>query len=216
MKNDLIIKRFETPLGIVVCGLKSDKSRVVLVNQIKLQNGISELYQTVGYQIELIDFKLELPLVNGDSLTDSNGWIWRIKKANDNCENLEMYCRIIDSVDCVDYDIATGEHLDAIEVSNNEWILNIGTEDYDVLNARGIHNDWFPSRFVNEINESNFLAKLEIDGLSTRIPDLMKGERLHVQYLTAYDRKQSDKVNTWIAVDQYIRNLEKWIGIENN
>ncbi len=215
MKNDLIIKRFETPIGIVVCGLKSDKSRIALVNHNKLQNGISELYQTVGYEIELIDFKLELPLINGDSLTDSNGWIWRIIKTNDNCENLEMYCEIIDAVYCVDYDIATGENLDAIEISNNEWILNISTEDYDALKARAIHDDWFPNRFVNKINESNFLAKLEKNRLSTRIPNLIKGERLHVQYLTAYDRKQSDKVNTWIAVDQYIRDLEKWIGIEN-
>jgi hypothetical protein len=215
MITDLIIRRFETPLGIVVCGLNSDKSEIRLVKQNNYKNGFSETFQTVSYQIELIDFKVKLPLINGDSLTDSNGWIWRFIKTNDNLEQVQLYCRLIDSIDNVDYDIATGEHLDAIEASNNEWILNIGTEDSDVIQSRALQDDWFPKRIVHIINDIRFLTRIEKNGLSTVIPVMIKGEKLHIQYLAAFDKILPDKLNTWIAVDQYIRNLEKWIGIEN-
>lgn len=212
--NDLMIKQFKTPIGIVICGLISDNSEISLIKQHNYINGFSETYQTISCQIELIEFKINLPLINGDSLTDSNGWIWRIIKTNNDLEHIRLYCRLVDSVDNVDYDIATGEHLDAIEVSNNDWIITIGTEDCDVLQSRALINDWFPKRILNILNDNQFLTQLEKNGISTVIPDLINGEKIHIQYIAAFDQKQHDKVNTWIAVDQYIRELEKWIGLE--
>ena len=57
-----------------------------------------------------------------------------------------------DTVENVDFDVATGEHLDAIEASNNDWILHIGTEDGEVLNFRAGENDWFPNRLQNKVD----------------------------------------------------------------
>lgn len=215
MTNELIIKRFETPLGIISCRLTSDKSEIKLVKQDNYKNGFSETFQTNSFQIELIEFKVNVPLINGDSLTDSKGWIWRLIKTNDNVEQIHLYCRLIDSYENVDYDIATGEHLDAIEASNNDWILNIGTEDYNILHSRASKDDWFPKRIANVINDKSLLTQLEKNGISSVIPDLIKGEKIHIQFIVAFDYKQPEKVNTWLAVDQYIRELEKWIGIEN-
>jgi hypothetical protein len=31
--------------------------------------------------------------------------------------------------------------------------------------------------------------------------------------LTAYDKKDEQKVNTWLAVDEFKGKLENWIGI---
>ena len=146
MTNNMIIKRFNTPLGIIACGLTSDNSEIRLIKQDNYKNGFSETFQTVSYQIELIEFKVNVPLINGDYLTDSNGWIWRLKKTNDKLEQIRLYCRLIDSVEDIEYDVATGEHLDAIEASNKDWILNIGTEDCDILHSRASKDDWFPKK----------------------------------------------------------------------
>jgi hypothetical protein len=51
------------------------------------------------------------------------------------------------------------------------------------------------------------------NGLKTEIPLLNQGEILHLQYLAAYDKRNVEKVNTWLAVDQDKRRLENWIGI---
>lgn len=215
MTNNLIIKRFETPLGIIACGLKSDNLEIRLIKQDNYKNGFSETFRTKSFQIELIEFKVNVPLINGDSLTDSNGWIWRLTKTNDNVEQIHLYCRLINPIENVDYDIATGEHLDAIEASNKDWILNIGTEDCDILNSRASKDDWFPKRIANVVNDNSLLTHLEKNGISSVIPDLINGEKIHIHFITAFDQKQPEKVNTWLAVDQYIRELEKWIGIEN-
>ncbi len=46
----------------------------------KYKNGDSEVFETVGHKVEIISFKLKVPLYNGDNLTDSFGWIFRIEK----------------------------------------------------------------------------------------------------------------------------------------
>jgi hypothetical protein len=51
------------------------------------------------------------------------------------------------------------------------------------------------------------------NGFLTKIPDLTKGEKIHIQYLKAYDKKDEHKVNTWLAVEEFKRKLENWIGI---
>ena len=71
----------------------------------------------------------------------------------------------------------------------------------------------FLKRIVNVLKDNQLSTQLENNGISTVIPDLIYGEKIHIQYISAFDRKQPEKVNTWIAVDQYIRELEKWIGI---
>lgn len=50
-------------------------------------------------------------------------------------------------------------------------------------------------------------------GFITKIPDLHKDEKLHLQYLTAYDKREIRKANTWYAVDEFKRKLENWIGL---
>jgi hypothetical protein len=45
----------------------------------------------------------------------------------------------------------------------------------------------------------------------TKIPDLNKGEKIHIQYLTAYDKKDEQKVNTWLAVDEFKGKLDSHV-----
>jgi hypothetical protein len=205
-------QQFDTPLGIIKCGLNSNDI-ISLVGIKKYENGQSKIFKTIGYRVEIISFKIRLPLYNGENVAESRGWIFRIEKINSADEMLEAYCMLSSHLGSTEFDSATGEHLDAIQADNSEWTLHIGTEDGEVLNARAENDDWFPSRLKNDVDFCQSITEMKQNGLITKIPHLNKGEKLHIQYLIAYDKKDESKVNTWLAVDESKRNLENWIGL---
>lgn len=215
MKHKLINKNYKTPIGIVNCGLASNKPMIEFIENKTYKNGQSEILKTNNFQIELIKFKVKIPLYNGDSLTDSKGWIWRITKRRNGSETIQLNCNLIDFDTNNDFDIATGEHLDAIEASNNDWILHIGTEDGEMLNSRAKANDWFPERFHDNVEFYQSITDMNKDGFTTKIPALQLKERLHIQYICAYDKRSdnNEKINTWLAVDEFKDKLENWVGI---
>ena len=213
MTNPIINKVFKTPIGQVVCRLTADSSNIEIVRTKEYENGKSVTYNTSGHRIELIEFKIRQPLYNGETVTDSNGWIWRIEKNKQSKEKLRLNCVLTDYSENVNFDTATGEHLDAIEASDFKWILHIGTEDGEILNSRAETNDWFPKRLENNIDFYQPITKMLKEGFETNIPELYIGEQIHIQYLTAYDKKNPESVNTWLAVDEFKRKLENWIGV---
>lgn len=212
-QTNILVKTFETSLGNVVCGLVSDCTKIKLVGHNIYENGKSEIFETVGHRIELIEFKIRQPLYNGETVTDSFGWIWKIQKMNEENELLETFCLFEKPVAKVEFDTACGEGLDAVEVFNENWSLHIGTEDGESLNSRAKNEDDFPARFENKVDFYTSITKMQENGLKTEIPALYKNELLHIQYLTAYDKRDTTKINTWLAVDEFKRKLENWIGI---
>ncbi len=113
----------------------------------------------------------------------------------------------------ITFDTATGESLDAIQADNAEWTLHIGTEDGEILNSRARNNDWFPSRLSNKVDIYQSITEMQENGFVTKIPALNKGEKIHIQYLIACDKKDDKKVNTWLAVDEFKEKLENWLGL---
>jgi len=207
-----IKREFKTPLGVVRCGIICIGQDNPIETKI-YENGSSEIFKTVGHNIEIVSFKIRVPLYSGDNLTDSFGWIFRIEKTADIDEKIETYC-LLDSInDKITFDTASGEHLDAIQADNNEWTLHIGTEDGEILNSRAENDDWFPPRLKNKVDFYQSITEMKQNGFVTKIPDLNKEEKIHIQYLTAYDKKEEHKINTWLAVDEFKRKLENWIGI---
>jgi hypothetical protein len=207
-----IKREFKTPLGVVRCGLICNRQDSAIETK-KYENGSSEIFTTDGHKIEIVSFKIKVQLYNDDNLIDSFGWIFRIKKTADIDEKIETYCLLDKINNEVTYDTANGEHLDAIRADSNEWTLHIGTEDGEILNSRAENDDWFPTRLKNEVDFYQSITEMKKNGFATKIPKLNKGEKIHIQYLTAYDKKDEQKVNTWLAVDEFKRKLENWIGI---
>ena len=202
----------QTPLGIIRCGFYNDS----IANSTKktaYKNGCSESFMTVGHKIEIVSFKIRQPLYNGETVVDTNAWIFRIEKNNDIKEDIETYCLFEKNCDNVEFDISAGEHLDSIQAENKDWTLHIGTEDGEMLNSRAANNDWYPKRLENKVEAYQSITDTRQNGFTTKIPSLNIGEKIHIQYLTAYDKKDNNKVNTWLAVDESIRNLENWIGL---
>lgn len=210
-KTDIKLE-FETPLGVVRCGVICSGKNGAIDTK-KYENGSSEIFKTDAHIIEIISFKIKVPLYNGDTLTDSFGWIFRIEKTLDMDEKIKTFCLFDKINDEINFDTATGEHLDAIQADSNEWTLHIGTESGDILNSRAENNDWFPTRLKNKVDFYQSITEIKQNGFLTKIPSLNKGEKIHIQYLTAYDKKDEQKVNTWLAVDEFKRKLENWIGI---
>jgi hypothetical protein len=211
-KTTKIERQFWTPLGVVLCGLVCNRidSQIETVNY---ENGSSEIFNTDGHKIEIVSFKIRVPLYNGDTLTDWFGWIYRIQKLRETNETIETYCLLDKISNEIMLGPSSGENLDAIEAYNDEWTLHIGTEDGETLNSRAENDDWFPPRLKNKVDFYESITEMKKNGFVTKIPELKKGEKIHIQYLTAYDKKDEQKVNTWDAVNEFKRNLENWIGI---
>jgi hypothetical protein len=205
-------RQFNTPLGAVRCGLICGGFDSY-VEAKKYKNGESEIVQTTGHLVEIVSFKIKLPLYSHERVTESSGWIFRIEKSNTTNETIETYCLLDKQTDDIRLDTATGEHLDAIQAENLHWTLHIGTEDGEILNSRAEINDWFPPRLENHDNIYQSITEMKQNGFNTKIPHLHAGERIQIQYLTAYDKRDNQKVNTWLAVDHFKRELENWIGL---
>ncbi|MDR2228418.1 MAG: hypothetical protein LBE39_03015 [Flavobacteriaceae bacterium] len=212
LQKNKIEKEFKTPLGIVRSGIICGEINGFVENK-KYENGCSEIFNTNGHNIEIVSFRIKVPLYNGDSLTDSLGWIFRIEKIAEIKDEIEVYCLLDKISDEVFFDLASGEYLDALQVDYDEWTLHIGTEDGEILNIRAENDDWFPPRLKNNVDFHQSITEMKQNGFVTKIPELNKGEKLHIHYLTAYDKRDEKKVNTWLAVDESKRNLENQIGI---
>ncbi len=164
-----IKREFKTPLGVVRSGLICNRQNSFVETK-KYENGSSEIFKTEGHKIEIVSFKIRVPLYNGGTLTDSFGWIFRIEKAADIDEKVETYCLLDKINDEITFDTATGEHLDAIQADGKEWTLHIGTEDGEVLNLRAENNDWFPLRLKNKVDFYQSITKMKQNGFVTKIP----------------------------------------------
>ena len=213
MRNTLINRTFHTPLGIISCDLNSNYTFIVLQNSGSYKNGTYEKFKTSAHDIELIEFKVNQPSYNGETIEDSKCWVWRIEKVKEISENLEIKVSITDFLENSEFDFASGENLDAFEITNNEWKLHIGTEDGEILNYRAENNDWFPIRLLNTKNHWQEITELNKSSILTNVPELKIGEKIHLQYLTAFDKQNTETINTWVAVDESKLELEKWIGI---
>ena len=209
--NQLIKKELVTKIGVIECELISDKTGLTSIGKEKYENGESEKYETEGHQIELIEFKSR----THNLVKDSKCWIFRITKLNDKKEKLRIKCKLTNPKDDVEFDTASGEHLDAIEGNNQDWKIHIGTENGERMNSRAELDDWFPERLKDKVNFHESLTSYlkGNTGLQTEIPALEMNEKLHVQYLSALDVRNEENINCWTAVDYSKRNLESWIGI---
>jgi hypothetical protein len=213
MTHSTLDSTFKTPLGQVVCKLTADTSHIEHIGAKEYKNGKSTSYTIGGHHVELIEFKIRQPLYNGETVKDSHGWIWRIEKIADSPENISLHCFLTDHSEHVDFDVNSGEHLESIEASNPEWTLHIGTEDGEIMHTRAALNDGFPKRLKDTVSFDHSITKVFPQGFETELLALHIGEHIHIQFLAAYDRTNSESVNTWLAVDALKSDLEEWVGM---
>ncbi|CAM3633337.1 hypothetical protein MUGA111182_00340 [Mucilaginibacter galii] len=210
--NTIILHRFPTPLGTVSCGFKADSAVVEVLGPYNQPNGYCTLTIMPNYKVESINFKLPAGDDYKEHNTASHGWLWRIEKLTDVVDPVELYCKI-STQRKINYGAACGEALDAIEAYDDEWSLNIGTEDGEAMRNRGMNSDGMPERLKDQLDFHKSFTILKRTGLYTKVPHLNKGEHFHIHYLMAYGKRSAEDISTWLAVDTPKRKLENWVGV---
>ena len=121
---------------------------------------------------------------NPEVKTNFVGWECYFKKRKDVEEKINIQTTLmLNETNNISYDYAGGEHLCAVEISNTENFLVIGTEDFDLLSARGTISE----RMISLIPDGEFkdFNRAEDGKLTTNIPDLIFGEGYYIQHFVA-------------------------------
>ena len=209
----MISKTFKTPIGLIFLNLFSNYTDIKLTSSGNYENGNFNRYISLSHRVEIIESTIRSTTYYGEKIIDSKCWLVRIEKIKNHKEFININVGINNVTNDVKFGIEAGEHLDAFEASNDKWKLHVGTEDGEMLNRRAETNNWFPTRLTNRQNYYQEITKLYKSSIKTDVPHLEVGEKLSLQYLIAVD-KQCDNVYTWLAVDDFKDDLEKWIGIK--
>lgn len=208
-KNNIDV--FETNLGSVFLNVNLlPKFKIKKLEKLKF-------IETKGHQIEVITFDtIKQWLGRENSIDKSMGWILRIRKKNEIREKITIECSLVSKNKKTSSEIDVGEHLDSLHFENETDVLSIGTEDGEMMKYRSENEDWMPLRFKESLgyqsnSEFSFTNYLDT-GLETKVPELIKGEKIYFHYLIATKKKKDlkkDDISTNIAVD-----FSKWTLIE--
>jgi hypothetical protein len=169
--------------------------------------------------IKIREFKLPNPIYNGDRIKNSIGWSILVKSKSDNKYKLNFQCSFKEELKG---DIATGEHLDALQfVKNKQYDLHIGTEDAESFMWRADIENFMPKRFFKllrnkhqDFADKHFTEYCE-NGFRTILPNLLKGEIVKFHFLIAESELPNENdVRTWLAVEKRIEEVEQIIEKE--
>ena len=67
---------------------------------------------------------------------------------------------------------------------------------------------------MNTKNHWLKITELNKSSIHTKVPELKVDEKIHLQFLTAFDKQNTETINTGFAVEENKSELEKWIGIK--
>ncbi|WP_422091613.1 hypothetical protein [Tenacibaculum ovolyticum] len=213
------IATYNSDLGILSLYMVADK-----ITPIEKTNN-RKIFKTNTHHIELILFdeikewmsKTKFPIDN------SKGWIIRITKIKSENEELIFNCNLNKIDREVFNDVDCGEHLDSIYFENKKAVMNIGTEDAEVLKRRALENDWMPNRFKNFLGiyfeKYSITEIINYEEFETKIPNLEINEKIYFHYLIASKVKANifdveNDISTNIAVDFSKRYLVEKLNIE--
>ena len=188
--------KLETPLGDIVFKIKINEDYCNSLETVKSNELDCYLssWKSKNCEIECLRTKFN-PILPPDMKVDKCfAYIWRIQAL----ENLNISLQgiletsLIGSPD-------SGEHLISQSFEHNSINLSIGTEDEEKIELRAKNNDWVPHRLQPTIMSDN-IRYLD-QGLEARF-SLMKGEKIQIQFITAWVLKTNNDLSTWYAVEQ--------------
>ncbi len=202
---------FETRLGTISCFLQTDKgSDVTDKRSFKLA--------TAGHSIYCQHFDLQ-DIYNGESIRfeSGKGWRWFIEKTNDLKESLVLYCQLMNASNETEWDHNQSENLNAVEIWNKHYMVQIGTEDEAQLEQRANRGDWMPRRYKRIDKDNNLLSWIDF-GLKVTLPDLQRDENLYIHFVVATksfvseESRQQASNDTSLAVEQFKIKLDDRLG----
>ena len=205
----ILIDNFETRLGTIRTWIETDGSN--------FQRQENSRFTTKGHEITFQAFDLKQVWTPEEMQYEtSRGWRWFIRKANNQKEQLTIFCKLINPSSDTEWGTNSGEHLDAIEIENESHHLHIGTEDGEIMQYRADVSDWMPERFKVDLGWSKSFTEYIDFGFKTTVPDLKESEKIYFHFMVATNSIKPSKdypnerdISTWFAVDQYKKTLDE-------
>ncbi|KAA9332295.1 hypothetical protein F0P96_12510 [Hymenobacter busanensis] len=201
-----------TGLGEFELQISSSSAFVVLEPE-----ELSTVLLTAAHRVTILQTPAptaELP--SGMSIDFANAWLFYIYKRNAVIEQLTIAFSLKQPQPGVDAGPDTGQWLVAIEFENGIHQVHIGTPDEDWY-ASQIGGAWIPQKLSAALQEDEFaLTRIEPNGLSTQVPEMLAGERFYFHYVIAQSPRRKSlqypeewDISTWEAVDQPRKKLEE-------
>ena len=172
---------------------------------------------TEGLEIYLQTFDLkQIWAPETNECESGKGWRWFIHKTNQQKEQLNIFCKLINPSSDTEWGSNSGEHLDAIEIENKTNHLHIKTKDGEMMQYRAEALDWMPDRYKSELSIYKSLTEYIDFGFKTTVQNLEQGDRIYFHYIVATNQIKPSKdypderdISTWFAVDQSKKNLDE-------
>ena len=194
---------FKTNIGTISTWIESRDTNNVLSKD-------DYIFKSKGLEITLQSTTLDIKEIpQFMQFETSHVWRWFIRKINSDSEELSIYCKLIDpSSDCK-WEGNPGEHLEAIEIENQDNHLHIGTEDGDIMKNRAEKSDWMPNRFKDKLGSYQSFTEYIDFGFKIQVPNLDINEEIYFHFLVAtniikpsVEYPNERDVSTWYGVDR--------------
>jgi hypothetical protein len=183
VSNVFCTRRFDTPVGAVVCGISSNKNEVERLESRRDEKTreTSETYLTSAHQIDVVESEtFPRPRFLKSAVSSSREWEWKIRKVFDSFEELAIAFKLIPAQRVVDGRFATAnDYVDVLEASREDSVLFLG-KPCDVEIKEMMADSGCLTKITQEKSDfySSFaFTKEEQNGVRIPIPFLAKTER---------------------------------------
>ena len=208
--------RWETPLGVVSCELRSALALTIEPQKATVQ-GVLQIKR------EIFDLPKNWngdPADIGMRIDGGRCWRWYFECSSPTVRtDIQLFCGIKEAGASPWYG-DTGENFASVESARSGVAMHIGTEDDQLLPLRIWDRDgYFPLRYqrgLRSVFEEDWSIDLGPSGILIGIPPLEPGDRLYCHLLAAY-KKDAGLGNgaTNSAVDRHMESLDAWLSEES-
>lgn len=213
VKPSLTVLKNSSPAGEIIFNARCNGNDLLNMapSQTYLVNERTDLIHWDSHDFQAEFIKLDIaPFVPENQKTDQCiCGVWRLKALRE-CST-QFMCTI-NFKDSFDGGPDTGECLFAQTWDTPLVKISMGTEDEECFKSRAYHNCWMPPRFEPLIT-LDWLLFLD-NGLQVNFPPLQQNDCIQVQFIIAWVSQPNNTVATWLAVDQFQKNIYQYAGLE--
>jgi len=138
--------------------------------------------------------------------------LWRFKNLSKKI-NLRLKCQFFPKRNA-EWDSESGECLSAQCWEDADYKITIGTQDEECLEGRAFNSKGLPLRLAKQKLLDPELVENHEDGIEVVLPPLLENEEGQIQFIISWvNKKETDPISTWYAVDQKPEYILKSIDV---
>jgi hypothetical protein len=213
-----------TSLGTLRVGANIEAETLTVENVASMswlaRDGYLWEWNSASARVELLICRPIFNLPPHMKVDDCWSAMWRIQVTAVRA-NVEFSCLWNPGHQWTGWDLDNGEGHLGLAYDDGHSVVSIGTEDELFLSYRAEHDDWLPRRFLPIVAYASptfdsGVIDLSEAGIVVRFPGLLAGERLQIQFTTAWAPLDHETSSTWFAVDRAPREILAGGGCDND